>query len=301
MFGRTSAQNQRHHQRLAVGGPAIVSWESDGSRREATGRCIDLSKGGASIRLAEQVPVSTLVRVKFPDLEAEAAGVVRRTTTDAIGIEFTRLMYYGRTRKSKQAALPGKYMAATLALVLAGILLYTNRSALPQWVPFSERSDWPSPAAHGLELLGSVRRALPEWLNLPAAGDRQVSNFFTLHSNRSQVLAAQGPPTHMTDTTWYYGLSRVFFRGDVVVGWAGSADTPLHVGAKKPAKATGGRDRFTVGSTESDVLAAQGPPTELNGTTWKYGASEVYFKEGKVIGWNTAPGQSLNVEPGARR
>jgi hypothetical protein len=49
---------------------------------------------------------------------------------------------------------------------------------------------------------------------------------------------------------------------------------------------------FTVGSTSDEVLAVQGTPTAFSQNTFKYGWSEVYFKDGKVVSWLNQP--SLN-------
>jgi len=38
---------------------------------------------------------------------------------------------------------------------------------------------------------------------------------------------------------------------------------------------------FTVGSTEADVRAAQGPPATMTDTVWQYGASRVYTERHK--------------------
>jgi len=102
----------------------------------------------------------------------------------------------------------------------------------------------------------------------------------------------------MTDTVWHYGPSRVYFRGDAVIGWSVSSGAPLRLVKSEPDASSGQLDPFTVGSTQSEVIAAQGPPTELTDEVWRYGSSEVYFKNGRVVKWKAGPGLALNAEPG---
>jgi hypothetical protein len=52
---------------------------------------------------------------------------------------------------------------------------------------------------------------------------------------------------------------------------------------------------FTAGSTKDEVLAAQGTPAEFSESSWKYGSSTVYFRDGRVSSWNIWPGSPLNV------
>jgi hypothetical protein len=49
---------------------------------------------------------------------------------------------------------------------------------------------------------------------------------------------------------------------------------------------------ITVGSTMEEVLAQQGPPTASSENKLVYGKSELYFKDGSVIGWRIDPAAS---------
>lgn len=49
---------------------------------------------------------------------------------------------------------------------------------------------------------------------------------------------------------------------------------------------------ITVGSTRDEVLAQQGTPTAASEDKLVYGKSELYFKEGFVVGWRIDPGSS---------
>lgn len=45
-----------------------------------------------------------------------------------------------------------------------------------------------------------------------------------------------------------------------------------------------------------DVIAVQGVPSKIEGTTWQYGDSKVYFAHGKVIGWQRDPAYPLRAK-----
>ncbi len=42
---------------------------------------------------------------------------------------------------------------------------------------------------------------------------------------------------------------------------------------------------FTLGSTKAQVRAALGGPSGVNGNSWSYGPSSVYFEGDRVVGW----------------
>jgi hypothetical protein len=50
---------------------------------------------------------------------------------------------------------------------------------------------------------------------------------FTLGSTKSEVRAVQGAPLFETDSLWDYGLSKVYFRDNAVIGWDSSPMRPL--------------------------------------------------------------------------
>jgi len=220
------------------------------------------------------VPPGTRVALQFPDLSAEALGVVRNSGAGFLGVEFSQIHYFRQRSWNKPAGLRRKtdfYVAVAIVLVLVAAVLYTVPGLVPEWVPFS-----------------------PPW----ARRASRTPASFSLGSSKSDVYAVQGPPMRMTDTVWHYGPSRVYFRGDAVTGWSVSSGTPLRLGQGEPDASSGQQNSFAVGSTQSEVLAAQGPPTELTDEVWRYGASEVYFKGGRVVKWKAGPGLALNAEPG---
>jgi curved DNA-binding protein CbpA len=52
---------------------------------------------------------------------------------------------------------------------------------------------------------------------------------------------------------------------------------------------------FTVGSTKNDVVRVQGAPSSLTGNVFRYGLSEVYFKNGRVESWHIDPSSPLKA------
>ena len=100
----------------------------------------------------------------------------------------------------------------------------------------------------------------------------------------------------MTETTWHYGSSSVFFRGDRVAGWSASPGAPLRTGAGRAEPKESDREPFTVGATAAEVLAVEGPPDELTDEVWRYGDSEVYFKDGRVVRWKSVAGRPLKAQ-----
>ncbi len=53
---------------------------------------------------------------------------------------------------------------------------------------------------------------------------------------------------------------------------------------------------LTVGSTRAEVLAQQGAPTASSPDKLVYGKSELYFKDGAVIGWRIDPASPIRVK-----
>lgn len=117
---------------------------------------------------------------------------------------------------------------------------------------------------------------------------------FTLGSPKDEVAAVQGAPTQVSGNRWSYGFSRVDFRKGRVAGWYNSTLDPLRV--KMTTEATPDRKFFTLGSTKSEVLAAQGTPTRLSEDRWGYGYSYVDFENGKVARWYNSEQDPLLIE-----
>jgi hypothetical protein len=124
-------------------------------------------------------------------------------------------------------------------------------------------------------------------------GHRQ--GYFTVGSTKDEVLAAQGTPAEFTESFWKYGSSTVYFQSGRVTSWNILPDSPLKAEMLPGGPGPYRLGYFTVGSTKDEVLAAQGTPTELGESFWKYGSSTVYFRDGRVASWNIGPGAPLNV------
>lgn len=52
---------------------------------------------------------------------------------------------------------------------------------------------------------------------------------------------------------------------------------------------------FTLGSTKAEVRAALGAPSGVNGKSWSYGPSSVYFEGDWVVGWKGMQGLPLKI------
>ena len=53
---------------------------------------------------------------------------------------------------------------------------------------------------------------------------------------------------------------------------------------------------ITVGSTRDEVLAQQGPPKAASEDKLVYGSSEIYLKDGSVVGWKIDPRSPIKVK-----
>lgn len=131
--------------------------------------------------------------------------------------------------------------------------------------------------------------------------------YWTLGSDRDLVLAIQGPPTQTMQfptscqQTLRYGNSVVELNNGYVKQY-NNLDGSLRVLADGPmvlsAQATS--DTWTLGSSEAEVLQAQGTPTrqeQYNAnryTTLYFGKSSVLFENGQVISYTNSD-QNLKV------
>ncbi len=72
-----------------------------------------------------------------------------------------------------------------------------------------------------------------------------------------------------------------------------SRKAPTRAAAQQPVRTeTASRKLYpyvTIGSTKDEVLALQGPPTASSDDKLVYGRSELYLKDGSVIGWKIDP------------
>jgi len=114
-------------------------------------------------------------------------------------------------------------------------------------------------------------------------------------STVGEVIAAQGPPTRVDGDIWYYGASKVYFQNGRVTHWDDADTDPLNVQLAKAPTLDSDVRFFAKGSTKSQVRAAQGSPLFETDVMWDYGASRVYFKDGRVSGWDESPVRPLHI------
>lgn len=109
--------------------------------------------------------------------------------------------------------------------------------------------------------------------------------YFTVGSTKVDVIRVQGRPNQSTENVFRYGLSEIYFRYGRVLSWRIDSSSPLRA-RLFPSVPVESRGYFTVGSSEDEVLAAQGTPDRFSDDTFGYGLSEVYFKNGRVQSWH---------------
>ena len=139
----------------------------------------------------------------------------------------------------------------------------------------------------------------------PKSGQSATPGYFTLGSSQDDVLHAQGTPDEITQyralgkVIWSYGYSNVTFSlpDERVIEWADNANNlKVKLQPKSGQSATPGY--FTLGSSQDDVLHAQGTPDEitqyraLGKVIWSYGYSNVTFSlpDERVIEWSNNDG-----------
>ena len=117
--------------------------------------------------------------------------------------------------------------------------------------------------------------------------------YFTIGSTLGEVHAVQGAPSKVEDGIWYYGDSKVYFKNGMVQHWQSGSDQSLK--ARFSIASKNSTAQFSLGSSPTNVLALQGKPTHANNGVWDYGTSHVYFKDGRVSGWDESPTNPLKT------
>jgi len=112
-------------------------------------------------------------------------------------------------------------------------------------------------------------------------------------STFGEVIAIQGIPSSTLGDIWTYGTSRIRFSEGRVVSWDENPDSPLRIDRRLASLQRAGL--FGVGSTKQEVRDIQGAPAVETETTWYYGKSKVFFKNGKVTRWEESPIQPLRA------
>ena len=118
------------------------------------------------------------------------------------------------------------------------------------------------------------------------------NGYFTVGSTKEEVIAIQGTPDLFSETYFGYGYSNIYFKDGRVTGWHNSTINPLKV---KLAAIPTNKIYFTMDSTVAEVAAIQGTPDSFTETYFRYGYSNIYFKDGRVTGWYSSTLSPLRV------
>ncbi len=119
----------------------------------------------------------------------------------------------------------------------------------------------------------------------PAAQHVAPIGYFSVGSSQAEVLQIQGPPQKIHGQTWVYNLSEVKFK-DGRVDRYNNFDGSLKVRLLPSQSSTAGAAYFTLGSTQDEVLVAQGTPTRISHDTWYYGFSQIRFRNRVVVAYD---------------
>jgi serine/threonine protein kinase len=138
--------------------------------------------------------------------------------------------------------------------------------------------------------------AMAEKQRLAASATRVIGSFFTLGSSKDEVLAIQGTPRSISGSTFWYEYSTVEFKDDRVSSWSNiSKNLKVRLA---PASGVVAKQSFTLGSTKDEVLAVQGTPKSISGSTFWYEYSTVEFKGDRVSSWsNISKNLKVNLPP----
>jgi len=123
--------------------------------------------------------------------------------------------------------------------------------------------------------------------------------YVTVGLTPEEVTTVMGTPLSSTGNSLRYSNAVFYFHKGVVSGWqVDPALIPLHVKLWPSGHAGLHLTAFTIGSSRNDVIAVQGTPTLLSENKMAYGRSEIFFEEGRVIGWNdNHASERLRVAP----
>lgn len=111
--------------------------------------------------------------------------------------------------------------------------------------------------------------------------------YVTVGLTKNEVLTVMGAPLASTPNAVAYRNAVFYLHNGVVVGWKVDPSLiPLRVKLWPSGHPDPHLTAFTIGSSRNDVIAVQGTPTMLSENKLAYGGSEVFFDDGRVIGWN---------------
>ena len=147
---------------------------------------------------------------------------------------------------------------------------------------------------------------LQEGTATPEAHPRQVGDaraaparllpYVTLGLTKDEVIAIEGAPTAASDDKLMYQGSEIDFADGKVSGWKiDPVSGPIRVKLWPTGPVDPDLDSFGVGSSKNVVLVVQGTPTAFTEDTFRYGGSEVYFQDGRVVNWKNDPAWPLKT------
>ncbi|HTW78404.1 MAG TPA: J domain-containing protein [Terracidiphilus sp.] len=117
----------------------------------------------------------------------------------------------------------------------------------------------------------------------------RIFPYVTAGLSRQEVIAVQGPPTSASENQLTYAHSELYFSSDKLVGWKIDPASPIRAKLWPDSPVDPDLDTFWLGSSKDQVIVAQGTPAMWSENTFGYGGSEVYFKDGRVVGWKNDP------------
>lgn len=123
------------------------------------------------------------------------------------------------------------------------------------------------------------------------------TDYITGGSTKDEVLSVQGTPDSFSKDRFRYGTSDVYFSYDRVAGWYyGYPRLKVRLIPSAPPRAT---DYFTIGSTRDDVIHVQGTPDSFSADRFRYGTSDVHFRDGRIVNWYSGyPKLKVRMQPG---
>ena len=268
---------------------------SEQATRAATEAQQEAERYAASLeatRIAElPTPVPTPTPAPTPLPTIQPTPNIEATKTAIAAMDTRQRQSAQATRTAIEAQQEAERYAASLEA--------TRIAQLPTATPVSTSIPTPSPTLTPVPTQTQIPRATPQ----SASRD-----YFTRGSSQGDVLHAQGTPTGINtynalgQETWNYGNSRVTFSlpDGLVIEWRDTGNLRVELIPGTGASNTPGY--FTRGSSQDDVLHAQGTPTGINTynalgqETWNYGNSRVTFSlpDGLVIEWRDTG--NLNVK-----
>jgi hypothetical protein len=127
------------------------------------------------------------------------------------------------------------------------------------------------------------------------AAPARLLPYVTLGLTKDEVMAIEGAPTAASDDKLMYQDSEIDFADGKVSGWKIDPASAIRVKLWPTGSVDPDLDSFGVGSSKNVVLVVQGTPTAFTENTFRYGGSEVYFQEGRVVSWKVEPAWPLKT------